>query len=105
MARQHCARRSTQAVDVRLGVRQGEEHRLELRRRKVYALREHPVEEARKGSGVGSARVAVVAHPLDTEEEREHGADAADASGRPGGRERLPEHLLCPGAETLEAIV
>src|SRR5437867_11984089 len=42
--RQHATRRTAEVLDVRLAVREGEEHRLELRGRQVDPFLQHPPE-------------------------------------------------------------
>src|SRR2546423_15413015 len=86
------------AVDVGVGVREREEHRLELRRRDVDPALEQVPEEGGVAVGVARSRVVVVAHGLFATEERQHRADSLHP---PEGGQALLE----PGAQPLELLV
>ena len=55
----------------RVGVRRRQEPRLELRRRRIDAARQHAVEERRVRAGVGAQRRLIVAHRRGREERRQ----------------------------------
>src|SRR5262245_21363008 len=66
--------------DVGLAVPEGEEERLERRRREIEAALEHPVEEAAEAGAVELLDVGEASRLREPEEERQHRADALHAA-------------------------
>src|SRR5437867_7079060 len=94
-----------EASDLLVAMCERQEHRLELRRRKVDALVQHATEEAREPTRVRTARARVVCDVVDAEKERQHRADPVDAGGNTRGPDGFLEPFLDQRAELLEALV
>src|SRR5512143_2697657 len=103
--RQRGPRRLDRLLHVRVGVRRGQEVRLELGGGEGVPALEHGVEEVPEAGDVAPGGHVPVGDLPRAEEERPHGADARDAARVPRGRDRLGEPRLERGAEPLEPVV